>query len=214
MSLTWCAASAAALAHKQPQLSLAGGCCLPGCVASSGCVRNTCTANAHVHDIHVLAVLLQVRLSWLVQAVQLCQLCCIAVASNSAAPDAVLDAAAARCLQLLTMPSAWGQSEGSPVKDKAGTAGCTGSQSAALEDNSQAEAAAMASSLLAALEAQPLPLLMAARRCTQQHILLSQQQQQPQQQAAAGGVNGITMTATGGLEKTDAGASPCQCESI
>jgi len=162
------------------------------------------------------AVLLQVRVSWLVQAVQLCQLCCIAVASNSAAPDAVLDAAAARCLQLLTTPSAWGQSEGSPSKDRAGTADCTCSQSAAHEGNLQAEAAAMASSLLAALEAQPLPLLMAARRCTQQHRLLSQQQQQQQQQqqavAAAGGVNGITMTATGGKQKADAGASPCQCK--
>jgi hypothetical protein len=138
-----------------------------------------------------------VRLSWLVQAVQLCQLCCLTVASNSLS-DVVLDAAAARLLELLASPTAWGLPAASTSNHStSGNQGsCNGSQAADAAGRCSAEqtpaAAGMAAALLDRLKAQPMPLLLAARRCV--HLRLSQQQ--PQQQSPS---TAASMTATGVL---------------
>lgn len=108
---------------------------------------------------------LQVRLSWLVQALQLCQLCCLVLAANTCTPDTVLDAAAARLLQLMTSSTAWCAPEHANSHSNGTSTGVSCQQAAA-------------AGLLDGIRSQPMPLLLAARRCVQQHKRLLQQRQQ------------------------------------
>jgi hypothetical protein len=172
----------------------------------------------------VMLMMLQARMLWLVQAVQLCQLCCLATAVSSAAPDCVLDAAAARLLQIMTTPAAWGLSpqlgaNSSTSSSSAGNVGaygmcspqCTQSSVQACSDGSHSEgcattaAAAAAAALLAALRSQPLPLLLASSRCCQQHWQLGQKQQQSNGRATSpgAGLDASVLTATGDCTAAD-----------
>lgn len=161
---------------------------------------------------------------WLVQAMQLCQLCCLIAAASSAAPDCVLDAAAARLLQIMTTPAAWGLSpelrpNSCSSSSSAATLAvngvcspqCMQSPPKACSDGSQAEdsvaAGAAAAALLAALRSQPLPLLLATSRCCRQHWQLGQKLQQQQSSGTAtspgAGLDAVALTATGGCTAAD-----------
>ncbi|KAF6266492.1 hypothetical protein COO60DRAFT_942 [Scenedesmus sp. NREL 46B-D3] len=121
--------------------------------------------------------------AWLLQAVRMCQLCCLLLCAGPAASDPVVDAAAARLLQLLTCADSWGGGDNNSSSSGAAVRARDGSravQSSSGSDRGQATADA-AAAVLSGLCQQPLPLLQAARRLVQSSSAL-----QAQQQAAAG----------------------------
>jgi hypothetical protein len=130
----------------------------------------------------VLCLHVLVLQGWLLQAVRLCQLCCLVLCAGPAASDPVVDAAAARLLQLLTCADYWGRGDKSSSSSGAAPApssdGSPAAQSTSSAGDGQASAAAAA--VLSGLCQQPLPLLQAARR-----LVLSSSALQAQQHAAA-----------------------------
>jgi hypothetical protein len=138
--------------------------------------------------------------AWKMQAVQLCQLCCLVLATaphssssssnnnssnnNSGTTDPVTDAAAVRVLQLLTSTDNWGNS------------------------THAAEEAAV--SVLSGLAARPQPLLRSVRRLVAECVKLQAQRHTVD---TAGGVGG-TPGAGGALQPAAVAASGVQEEEV
>jgi hypothetical protein len=102
------------------------------------------------------------------QASRVCQLCCLVLAAGpGASSDPVVDAAAARLLQLLTCADAWCKHD----KTSSSSGSASGSRAEGpvqSSDGSQGQPAAdAAAAVLSSLCQQPLPLLQAARRLVQ-----------------------------------------------
>jgi hypothetical protein len=118
--------------------------------------------------------------TWLPQAVQLCQLCCLGVAPPSAESDPVLDAAATRLLQLMTSQQYWApHQDGNDVER-----GSRNSSSAA--------------AVLHGIMVQPMPLLQATRRMVTNGSVAGQPQA-----AAAAQLTPAAVTASGGCSRGD-----------
>jgi cobalamin biosynthesis Mg chelatase CobN len=143
--------------------------------------------------------------AWLLQAVRLCQLCCLVLCAGPAESDPVVDAAAARLLQLMTCADYWGRRDKSSSSTGAAPApsseGSPSVRSTSSAGDGQASAAAAAATVLSGLCQQPLPLLQAARRLVLSSTLQAQQQAAADSPAspAAGMLQASMVTTAGAL---------------
>lgn len=146
--------------------------CLQSTLLCTQCFARACTPPACAFSVgrpldHSCCTL-QV---WQLQAVRLCQLCCLVLAAEPGAADQVVDAAATRLLQLLTCSSYWGKADRSSNACPPAAIGTADPGNS----SSQCSAADAAAAVLSGLCAQPLPLLQAVRRLVCSTRLAQQQ---------------------------------------